>query len=638
MVTSRNKKIENNAQEELSPIKRKIFLSVIFLIPVFLFVCLEIVLRVADYGGNLNLFIPGPEGYSEYLRCNPNVARRYFALQASLPTPPKQLFLKQKLTNGYRIFVLGESSAAGFPFSNNAAFPNILERALANTFPEKRIEVVNIALAAINSYALLDLIDEVLHQSPDAILIYTGHNEYYGALGVGSVQSLGNMRWVINTYLQLQSLKIFLLVRDFVGWSRLQLNKILYKGTEIDPSATLMERIVAEQTIPMNSPIYEAGKEQFQKNMDALLNKAARRGVPVVLSELVSNIRDQEPFISIEIPVETSAKNYYALARQNEVNGDYEKAKENYFKAKDYDALRFRAPEEFNTIIRELAKKYSCPLVPTLSYFEKESPKGIIGNTLMLEHLHPNIDGYFLLAKAFYETMQNHRMIQGDWPTPCIDQEMKNGLTELDSVYSKLVIQQLKGSWPFQPKSLPNRFLIAFRPTNLLENIVFRVIQDKNSSLETAHMTLGDYYAKQRVWEKAFLEYQALIITIPHEIEFYQKAATVLLEAKEYERASQVLLQSLLYKESNFANKWIGQIALMRNDYKKSIAFLKKADVLDDQVTFNLSRAYYLDDQWSNGEEYYERLQKRSPRSQYTAYLSNLRTLMQNKRSTSQSN
>ena len=55
MVTSRNKKIENNAQEELSPIKRKIFLSVIFLIPVFLFVCLEIVLRVADYGGNLNL-------------------------------------------------------------------------------------------------------------------------------------------------------------------------------------------------------------------------------------------------------------------------------------------------------------------------------------------------------------------------------------------------------------------------------------------------------------------------------------------------------------------------------------------------------------------------------------------------------
>jgi len=37
-------------------------------------------------------------------------------------------------------------------------------------------------MAAINSYALLDMVDEVIQQSPDAVLIYTGHNEYYGAL------------------------------------------------------------------------------------------------------------------------------------------------------------------------------------------------------------------------------------------------------------------------------------------------------------------------------------------------------------------------------------------------------------------------------------------------------------------------
>ena len=28
-------------------------------------------------------------------------------------------------------------------------------------------------------------------QEPDAVLIYAGHNEYYGALGVGSTESLG---------------------------------------------------------------------------------------------------------------------------------------------------------------------------------------------------------------------------------------------------------------------------------------------------------------------------------------------------------------------------------------------------------------------------------------------------------------
>ena len=600
-----------------------------FALPFLLLLIVEIGLRILNYGGNTDLFIAGPEGYGEYLQCNPNVARRYFYLESSIPTPPKQLFLKQKPTNGYRIFVLGESSAAGFPFGNNASFPNILERGLSNAFPQKRIEVINIALAAINSYTLLDLADEVFKQSPDAILIYTGHNEYYGALGVGSVQSLGNMRWLINTYLKFQSLKMFVLIRDFIGWVKIQLSHLFYKGSEVDPSATLMERIVAEQTIPFGSPIYEAGKKQFKENLDAILQKAANNGVPVVLSELVSNIHDQEPFISVDTPEGCSAKSFYMLAQKFEANGDNEKAKQNYFKAKDYDALRFRASEDFNSIIRNLAAKYSFPLVPTISYFEKESPKGIIGNSLILEHLHPNINGYFLLAKAFYETMQNHRMISEAWPPDCIDKERNQGLTELDSVYSSLVIQQLKGSWPFQPKSLPNHFIINFHPANQLENIVFHVLQDKNFSLESAHMLLGDYYKKQGNLNKAFLEYNALITTIPQEMEFYKKAAMALLEEKEYDKASQLLRQSLRFKETYFAYKWIGQIALMENNNKEAVSFLLKADLSDAQVVFNLSRAFYLDNQWKNGEEYYQRLQRLSPQSEYFAYLTKLRISMQ---------
>jgi tetratricopeptide (TPR) repeat protein len=640
MANKKKKKenADNKNLREITPAKRKIFFSIMFLLPFFLLILGEIGLRLFNYGGNLDLFIEGPEGYGEYLRCNPNIARRYFTVQSSLPTPPKQLFLKQKPQNGYRIFVLGESSAAGFPYGNNAAFPNILERGLSNAFPQKRIEVINVAFAAINSYTLLDLVDEVIKQSPDALLIYTGHNEYYGALGVGSVQSLGNMRWLVNAYLKFQSIKVFFLLRDFIGWTKIQLSHVFYKGSEIDPSATLMERIVAEQTIPYGSSIYEAGKNQFQENMDAILQKAARKGIPVVLSELVSNVRDQKPFISIDTPEGVSAASYYRLARQFEANGEFENAKKNYFKAKDYDALRFRAPEEFNSIIRDLAKKYSFPLVPTVSYFEKESPNGIIGNSLILEHLHPNIDGYFLLAKSFYETMQENRMVSSVWPPDVIDQERNQGLTELDSVYSLLVVQQLKGSWPFQPKSLPNHFLQNFRPSNRVEDIAFRALQDKNFSIESAHMVLGNYYKKQGNLHKAFLEYNALITTIPHEMEFYQKAATVLLEEEEYEKASQLLRKSLRYKENYFASKWIGQIALMKNEYQEAISFLVKADLLDDQVVFNLSRAYYLANQWNNGEEYYLRLRNRSPQSKYFSYLTELRATVQTKLDAKKSN
>jgi tetratricopeptide (TPR) repeat protein len=616
----------------LSPQKRRIFWTITISLPVVILLILEIGLQIFNYGGNLDVFIDGPPGYDKYLRCNPNVARRYFYIQTKVPNPPKQLFLKQKPSNGFRIFVLGESSAAGFPYSTNVSFPNILERGLANTFPEKNIEVINISITAINSYTLLNLVDELLEQSPDALFIYTGHNEYYGALGVGSVQSIGNWPWLINTFLKFQSIKIVLLMRDALGLLKTQFNRIFHKESESDPSATLMERIVSAQTIPYGSSLYEAGKKQFENNIESILIRSARKDVPVVLSELVSNIRDQEPFISVADKEGHSAIHFFKLARQFEQNGEFEKAKHNYYLAKDLDALRFRAAEDFNTILHKLADKYNLAIVPTISYFEKESPHGLIGNSLMLEHLHPNKAGYFLLARAFYETMQSHHMISAHWPGNGLIQEWNQGITELDSVYAALSIRALKAGWPFQPKSSPNRFLQTFRAQNQIEEIAFRVLHSKNFSLESAHMELGQIYEQQNKLDQAFLEYNALITSIPHEIEFYQKAGLILIAQKKFEEAAHLLRRSLKYKDNKFANKWIGQIAYMQNDYKSAISFLMQADLQDPQVLFNLSRAFYFNGQWENGEAYYLQLRKLTPRSEYVIYLSNLRTSLETQR------
>jgi hypothetical protein len=57
---------------------------------------------------------------------------------------------------------------------------------------------VNLAMPAINSFSLLDMTPEALAQKPDALIIYCGHNEFYGALGAGSTESLGRWRGVIN--------------------------------------------------------------------------------------------------------------------------------------------------------------------------------------------------------------------------------------------------------------------------------------------------------------------------------------------------------------------------------------------------------------------------------------------------------
>ncbi len=622
------KKSNKNAdsQNNLSPLKRKLFWFITFLIPVVFFVLLEITLQLLNYGGNLNLFIEGPEGYENYLRCNPNVARRYFTFQSIVPTPPKQLMLKEKPENGFRIFVIGESSAAGFPYGNNASFPMYLKRILQKTFPQKQIEVINISMSAINSYALLDLMDEIIEHKPDALLIYTGHNEYYGALGVGSTQSIGNSRWFVRTYLKLQKFRTFLLIKDIISWLKINLNKI-FNGDKSLQSSTLMEEVVAEQIIPFKSNLYEQGKKQFEENIELIIQKAIANNITVILSELVSNLKGQKPFISVNDEY-GNADSCYNKAIYYEYIGNYKKAKEYYIKSKDLDALRFRAPEEFNEILHNHSKKYKLPIVPLINYFENESPDGIIGNNLMLEHLHPNKNGYFLIAKAFYNTMKEHKVIDSLWMDINLEEEKYIGFTELDSVYADLSVKRIKSSWPFVPKNSPNKFLEDFVPSNILEELTLKILKDPEYSIETAHMDLGRYYEEKGQLEKAYQEYVALINSIPQEVEFQINAAAVLIKMKKFYDAYNILKNSLVYKQTSFAYKWLGQIELLKNNYSKAIYYLKKADMRDSQVVFNLSRAYYYNKQISEGDNYFYLLQNIAPKSKYYFYLSNLRNMI----------
>lgn len=624
-------KIEPNSKndmKELSASKRRVFWLITILFPVILVLLVETTLRFINYGGDLDLFIEGPPGYENYLRCNPNVARRYFYQGNSVPTPPNQLFLKEKTGNTYRIFVLGGSSAAGFPYGYNASFPNFLQRGLTNTFAEKNIEIINVAMAAVNSYTLLDLTDEILDQSPDLILIYAGHNEYYGALGIGSVQSLGSWRRLINTYLELQSLRSFILLRDFIGWVKVTFGQLFSETGKTDPHATLMSRIVSEQTIPYKGDLYEIGKEQFEGNLNSILEKAEEKGVKVILGELVSNLRDQKPFISVKDYDNPDAEQVYIGAQASEAAGNYEQARTAYKRAKDLDALRFRAPEEFNGIIKKLAEKYSFPVVPLVAVFEKHSTHGLIGEELILEHLHPNMEGYHLIASAFYQTISAEQLIGENYNNDNIDSQRYDGVTELDSVYGAIVIKQLKHSWPFQPRTKPNKFLETYKPVDKLEEISFKIIKTANYNIESGHLELAEFYGDQGETDKAVREYEALIASLPHEPEFYKNVATLLIHEKKYPEADKFLRGLLKIKPSDyFAHKWTGQIALINEHYNEAINHLTKADAVDQQVVFNLARAYYSDGQLAKGEEYYIKLKNAAPNSQYTKHLSRMRVL-----------
>ncbi|UCF64001.1 MAG: hypothetical protein JSW33_15775, partial [bacterium] len=116
--------------------KKRLFSILLILIPVVFFSVIELSLRLFNYGGNLDLFISGTSEYSPYKMCNPKVGFRFFYRQRSTPSPPLDLFLKDKVQNTFRVFVLGGSTAAGYPYGNNLMFSRILQQRLAETYPD----------------------------------------------------------------------------------------------------------------------------------------------------------------------------------------------------------------------------------------------------------------------------------------------------------------------------------------------------------------------------------------------------------------------------------------------------------------------------------------------------------------------
>ena len=615
------KKKLSSDRKEPGPTRKKFFRFFTLLLPLFFFAFLEIALRIFGYGGNLDLFVSGTDEYAKYKKCNPLVARRYFSQQSEVPTPRNDLFLKKKPENGYRIFFLGGSTAAGYPYGENIMFSRILNQRLSDVFPDKYIEVVNTAITAVNSYTILDFIDEVLRNDPDAILIYAGHNEFYGALGVASAESFGRNRWIVKFYLKLNQFKTFRLLRNVVNALRHKVYGTSYPSAEIVSNATLMERMVSDQNIPFESSTYELGKNQFKKNLQGILSKAKRANIPVLISDLVSNIKDQAPFVSKKTGKFPPADEIYQNAKNLEDQNLFQKAIVNYYLAKDLDALRFRASEEFNVIIREVCQEYGMFLVPMQHYFENASPHNLIGDNLMLEHLHPNIKGYFLMTDCFFETMKKYHLISEKWDETKIkiSQGYRNewGLTELDSIYGDMRIRILKSGWPFKPKSGINNFLSGFTPNSEMEKLALRIWTDNSFTLEHGHVELAEYYEKNKEYGKAFKEYQALMCLTPLNNSPFLRAADLLIKSGRLSSALPILFKSLKLEPTLFANKWIGQILLNDGKIKEAIPYLENAYNIsknDPQLLYNLSGAYALNSQYREAKTILNILYEVNPR------------------------
>lgn len=621
---SKNRQTHTPVMVPLSKSRRRIFTAVALLLPIVLLMLFESALRMAGYGDDLRLARRVEEKGRVWWEINQNVGRRYFGLQPEFARQAEEARLAfAKPANGFRVICLGESSMAGFPYNKNATMPGILRTYLQQLFPEREIEVVNLGIAATNSFTVRDLLPEVIELAPDAILIYAGHNEFYGALGAGSTFSMGGNRALINLYLRLLHYRAFYLLQQAVRQVA-----SLFQNSNSSATKSVMQTMARQQTIPYGSELFETANAAFAENLTEALRLACTARVPVLVGNLVSNLKNQPPFISgsgfnlrtaeqkewreifsageqllhagqPQLALEkflsagridsSSAQLFFNLAQCFLSTGDTSKAAHFFSRARDFDLLRFRAPDTFNVLIKKVCEKNSVPLIDVERAFRERSAGGIIGNELIAEHLHPTVRGYVMMAKTFLHGLNAAKLLPAVIDSLRLIALPENpaalNITALDENIGRLRVLNLTAEWPFkQPVDLPVVMEAAIAP--LVDEVAMRYI-NRESTWEQAHIALAEKLTAMKKHVAALAEYRALAQEYPQEHAVWDNVGETLISLQRYAEALPVFARSIeLNSNSPLARAGVGKAFMFLGKYHDAEAALREALKLDDAAHY----------------------------------------------------
>mgnify|MGYP001611945538 CR=1 FL=1 len=601
----------------LSSRKRWIFSSILVLIPLLFFVILELSLRLTGYGENLDLVIKRVVNGKEYFSINRSVNKRYFTQPGiPAPEPADDIFEIQKSKNTLRIFCLGESTMAGFPYEFNVTAPSMLKDRLTSALPGQTIEVVNVGVAAVGSFVVLDFLQDLLPYEPDLFIVYLGHNEFYGIFQPGSALRGFGGRRLTNIGIRLIRFKTYLLLRNIVS---------SFQNAPTSTGSVLMEQMMGEQKIPYGSPLYQESLETYVQNLQSMMDEAKSHGIPIMFSALVSNIRTQVPFAPLSsTPVERQ-KEYdsFQLAGDSSfANKDYSKAIVRYAqsvsmdsmnasgffklgvaltesgriedgrlvlsKAKDLDAIRFRASEDFQRALFKVCTENEVPVARSDSAFEANSAQGIVGSELMTEHVHPNIEGYFIMAKTWFSTIRNRRLLARGiaWsPSDKPDDEFRilAPITDFDKTVGHIRIQTLLHHPPFAPSGAQFEFV----PNGDVERIAYSYARQQ-IYWSDARYKLAEFYASQRDYRRARAECLAIAKVVPTAYQpMLQMADYYSMEGKAKE-AEANYLESIKREDNPFARFKLAYLLLHQERAGDAASQLEDAFRLSSNQRFSV--------------------------------------------------
>ncbi len=410
--------------------RRCLFRLLALLSPVLLVLLVEATLRLGGYGFSTCFFLERIENGRRVLVENPKFGWRFFPpTVARSPLPFSSEIPKPSGT--VRVLVLGESAAMGDP-EPSYGLARQLEKMLQSRHPDKKIEVLNVAMTAINSHVIREIAIDCIRCEADAWVLYAGNNEVVGPFGAGTV--FGR---------QAAALRF---VRAELAFKQTRFGQLLttLRRGKREPMEWQGMELFLQQQVRANDPRMNRVYRNFEENLASVIYCGREAGAKVVISTLGVNLDDCPPFASKHregIPPEESAewernfsqggiaesRGLYAEAltayeaamridsefaelayRMGRCHSRLKQGQNagGYFQlARDLDTLRFRADSRINAITRETALREQVRLVD-IEQMLLTGSNALSGAELFYDHVHFNFKGNHQLASALMPALE----------------------------------------------------------------------------------------------------------------------------------------------------------------------------------------------------------------------------------------
>ena len=418
--------------------------SLLIISPMLFLLGSELLLAMMGYGRPQRFFIAWQDRDRTVYLTNHRYCEHF--VPRHLSRTPEYTVLGPKPKGARRIFVLGESAAYGDP-EPAFGFCRQLEVLLNTVSKDRRYEVINAAVTAMNSHVARRIARDCLAHNPDLFIVYMGNNEVIGPYGPPTLPSILYARQgFINASMTFKQ-------RSRLGQLVGQMAEAVTSSKGHERQWQGMEAFLAAQ-LRADDPKLRHCRRHFERNLRDIVTTAHASGVQTVLCTVPVNLRACPPFGSLHDPRlgadrqaewqrhfeagrgdqqagewqaalaaytqaaaldDTFADLVYCQAQCLEVLGRIAEARDAYGRARDLDTLRFRASSDINTAIRTQASELvsqGARLFDLELALQEAFETPILGDGALVDHVHLSVRGNFLAARAALDVI--HRCFPDD--------------------------------------------------------------------------------------------------------------------------------------------------------------------------------------------------------------------------------